>query len=173
MTLPVTLISNHSQNTNDEWSTPCYYVDSAKTVMGGIDCDPATNVYAQEYIQAGTYYTIEDNSLDKGWSGRVWLNPPYSRIIKKFIKKLVKEYKAGNVTEAIVLTNNGTDTKWFHEMQEISSAICLPEGRIAFIRDGEEVKGNNKGQVFTYIGNRPEAFEEVFDMFGKVYYKGV
>lgn len=167
----VTLIGNHSQNVNDEWQTPEMYIHAARRVMGTIDVDPASNDVAQRSILANTYFTKENSALDKEWIGKVWLNPPYSRVIKAFVQKLVDQVRQGNVTEAIVLTNNGTDTSWFQMMGIYSSAICLPHGRIAFLRDGEPVDNNNKGQVFTYIGRHPERFCEVFGEFGQTYYR--
>ena len=168
----VVLIGNHSTNENDEWYTPLVYVESARRVMGSIDLDPASCEEAQQQINATRYFTLSDSALgDAEWSGRVWMNPPYSRIIKDFINKLVDEYEEGNVTEAIVVTNNGTDTRWFQRMASISSAICLHRGRIGFLRDGVAIDNNNKGQIFTYIGSNPQRFEEEFSQYGFVYRK--
>lgn len=166
----ITLIGNHSTNINDEWMTPPEYIDSAKVVFGGsIDLDPATSLRAQELIGAGHFYTEEHSGLDLCWFGNVWMNPPYSRKIKDFVHHLVSEYQAQHVREAIVLTNNGTDTRWFHELMSVASAICLPRGRIGFLGpDGVPVNNNNKGQVFTYIGRYPDTFEEEFSQYGIV-----
>lgn len=166
-------ISNHSMNENDEWFTPQEFVESARAVLGHIDLDPASCEEAQEYIRAGKIYTKENSALvqDAKWEGKVWMNPPYSRVIRFFIEKLVSEIEAGNVTEAIVLTNNGTETNWFQDLNKYSSAICLTKGRIHFIRNGEPTNNNNKGQVFTYIGNNPERFRDVFTQHGTVFIK--
>ncbi|MGL5014501.1 MAG: DNA N-6-adenine-methyltransferase [Bacteroidales bacterium] len=164
------VMNNHSNNRNDEWYTPQVFVDAARDVMGAIDLDPASSAQVNERIGASTFYSVEDDAFTHEWHGRVWMNPPYSRIIKDFVNKLVDSYEDGTVTEAIVVTNNGTDTRWFHRMAQVSSAICLPQGRIAFLNsEGVEVANNNKGQVFTYIGPNVESFARVFDRFGKVY----
>lgn len=169
----VVLIGNHSTNENDEWYTPVEYIESARAVMGKIDVDPASCDQAQEYIQAKRYYTISDSSLDQAatWNGKVWMNPPYSRVIKDFVNKLCMEYDYGFTDEAIVLTNNGTDTRWFQELSKRASAVCLHRGRIGFIRDGARVDNNNKGQIFTYLGRNPDAFKEEFSKYGEVYVK--
>ena len=172
MTEAVMVMNNHSNNENDEWYTPQEYIESARTVMGGIDLDPASNEAANARINAAEFFTIKNSAFNHEWKGRVWMNPPYSRVIKDFIAKLVEEYHAGNVTEAIVVTNNGTDTKWFEALTSISTAICLHKGRIGFEnQDGVRINNNNKGQVFTYIGKNFEAFREEFKQYGRVFFR--
>lgn len=163
------VMNNHSNNMNDEWYTPPEYVESARRVMGGIDLDPASNAVANEYIGAEKYFSIEDSAFNHEWRGRVWMNPPYSRVIKDFTNKLVEEFLAGRVTEAIVVTNNGTDTRWFQELMSVGSAICLHKGRIGFLnKKGDRVDNNNKGQVFTYLGPNLDAFAEEFEEYGTI-----
>jgi DNA N-6-adenine-methyltransferase (Dam) len=98
-----------------EWYTPPEYIALARMVLGDFDVDPATSVLAQETVRACDFYTVEDNGLAQEWNGRVWLNPPYAQpYITDFMNKMVAEFTAGNVTEAIMLTHNYTDTAWFH-----------------------------------------------------------
>lgn len=163
------VMNNHSNNQNDEWYTPPEYIESSRRVMGVIDLDPASSEIANRTVQANEFYSIEDSAFEHTWNGRVWMNPPYSRVIKDFINKLVEEHEAGNVTEAIVVTNNGTDTRWFHQLSSVASAVCLHRGRIGFLnQDGVRIDNNNKGQVFTYIGSRPERFAEEFAQYGTI-----
>ena len=167
----VMVMNNHSNNRNDEWYTPQEYVEAARQVMGAIDLDPASNADTNARIGAAEFFSIENSAFENDWHGRVWMNPPYSRVIKHFVKKLCDSYREGTVTEAIVVTNNGTDTKWFHEMASISSGVCLPIGRIGFLNEqGQKIDNNNKGQVFTYIGPNWERFKTVFERYGRVYY---
>jgi hypothetical protein len=63
---------------NNQWHTPSEYIEMARDVLGGFDLDPASNLIAQETVQAVTFYTEETNGLDKEWKGRVWCNPPYA-----------------------------------------------------------------------------------------------
>lgn len=163
------VMNNHSNNKNDEWYTPQEYVDAAREVMDGIDLDPASNEVANQRVNAETFFSLENSAFDHDWHGKVWMNPPYSRIIKEFVNKLVDQYDKGNVTEAVIVTNNGTDTQWFHRLTTAASAICLHKGRIGFLNEnGERIDNNNKGQVFTYIGDNPDKFAEVFGKFGVI-----
>lgn len=171
MTEAVMVMNNHSNNQNDEWYTPQEYVESARRVMGSIDFDPASTEEANRRIGATEYYTLETDSLrpDVVWRGKVWMNPPYSRVIKHFVKKLVDSYINGTVTEAIIVTNNGTDTLWCHELLSVASAICLHKGRIGFLDStGNCVQNNNKGQIFFYIGGNTRAFRAEFRQYGKI-----
>ncbi|MDG4671639.1 DNA N-6-adenine-methyltransferase [Shinella sp. 838] len=153
---------------DNEWYTPAKYVDMAREVMGTIDTDPASNPTAQRTVRASTYYTAETNGLDKEWHGKVWMNPPYSRdLMPKFAAKVVAEYRSGRCTEAIVLTNNATDTAWFASFFEAASAFCFTRGRIRFESPTKRNGGTlQMGQVFTYLGTRPERFASVFAEIG-------
>lgn len=160
-------------NTGDmEGYTPALYVEAARRVMGAINVDPASNDRAQAIVQADTYYTQKESGLDKPWRGAVFLNPPYnSGLIEKFIGKLFAEIEAGNTTAAVLLTNNNTDTRWFHDSAVLATAICLTKGRIKFYKpDSSEVSPTN-GQAFFYFGSDLEAFKREFSPIGAVFVK--
>lgn len=173
---PSEVIKKHvlaTKHTGDEESyTPIEYLESAREVLGKFDLDPASNEMAQANVRADLFYTVDDDGLSKEWSGKVWMNPPYTaRVINVFISKLVNHYKEGVVTDAIVLTNNNTDTSWFHEAANTASAICFTAGRINFLkRDGSKSSPTN-GQSFIYFGNNTEKFKDVFSKHGLVMVK--
>ena len=155
---------------NNEWGTPPKYIESARNVMGSIDTDPASNPKAQLTVKADEFYTEENSGLDRKWWGNIWLNPPYGRgLAKPFLRDLVLYYKSGFVGQAIVLTNGVHDRTWWNEtIGKECSALCLPDHRIAFINPdtGKPVRGNNNNQLFTYLGDNPDAFCEEFNQYG-------
>ncbi|MGY4371844.1 phage N-6-adenine-methyltransferase [Bradyrhizobium sp. LB1.3] len=154
---------------DNEWYTPARYVELARTVLGQIDVDPASNPMAQETVRARTFYTAETDGLDKPWLGKVWMNPPYSQPeIVHFVDKLIAEYKAGNVKEAIMLTHNSTDTKWFDALFKSSDAICFTTGRVKFVSPKGEFAAPAMGQAFSYFRPNPRGFTEVFSEVGNV-----
>lgn len=67
----------HSSESN-EFYTPAYIVEPSRHALGGIDLDPASSAFANELVQATTYYTEEQNGLlvPGGWRGRTFLNCP-------------------------------------------------------------------------------------------------
>jgi phage N-6-adenine-methyltransferase len=173
---PVESIKNHvlvTKNTGDEeWYTPREFIESARKVMGEITVDPASNEWAQGNVKADTYFTIDDDGLTKDWFGKVWMNPPYtSRVINKFIEKLIGHYQSGDVSEAIVLTNNSTDTSWFHQGAKTASAICFTSGRINFLKSDGKRSSPTNGQSFFYFGCNVEAFKNAFSVHGLIMVK--
>jgi len=152
----------------NEWYTPAQYIEMARHVMCDIDLDPASCEEANKTIKAKAIFTAENSGLDQVWGGRIWLNPPYSReLMPAFIEKLEQEYKAGSITDAIVLSHNNTDTAWFHKMAAISDAIAFPKQRIKFYR-GNETAAPVNGQAFFYIGEKHKKFASVFSEIGFV-----
>lgn len=157
----------------DEWYTPRQYITAARTLMGDIDLDPASCEEAQEAVCAARYLTKEDDALrdDIRWHGRVWLNPPYSTpLIRYFVAKLIAEYEAGNVTEAVILTNNSSDTGWFHDLLSRYPA-CFTRGRVQFWRPDSDTFGARQGQTLFYLGDEIATFVDVFSEFGQVVIK--
>jgi ParB family chromosome partitioning protein len=164
-------VHNHrAQGTGDnEWYTPATYIDDARRVMGAINLDPASCARAQETIRADAFFCRDDDGLCRPWSGRVWLNPPYSQPeIRLFAEKAVAEVKLGRVTECIVLTHNYTDTAWFHTLGTEASAICFTRGRIGFLSPDGRRAAPTQGQAFFYFGNQADRFAEVFSEHGLI-----
>jgi phage N-6-adenine-methyltransferase len=158
---------------NDVWYTPPEYVEAARALMGDIDTDPASSEIANRIVKAKTFYTEEDDGLAYDWNGRIWMNPPYSQpLIVKFCEKLVLHYQQGLITEACVLVNNGTETRWFNSLLDEAAAICFVQGRIRFLDENGECPPGSplQGQVIIYFGKRTEMFTKHFSGFGHVFF---
>ena len=85
-------------------------------------------------------FTPEDDSLAKDWSalnGWLWLNPPYSPL-KPWIKKAQEENEKG--AKIVVLCPPIITTKYFS--QWLPSEIRFIVGRVSFLKNGLEMKGN-------------------------------
>jgi len=156
-----------SQNSGEnEWYTPSPIVESAKSLMGSIDLDPASSEIANKNIKAKKIFTEKDNGLEQEWSGNIWMNPPYAQpLINKFSEKLVSELS--NIKQACVLVNNATETNWLQNMMKECNVICFVKGRVKFI----DIKGNAsgaplQGQVILYFGENVEGFYNNFKGFG-------
>jgi len=149
-------------NKQDEWYTPYDIMDKVKAVLGNIDVDPASNEVAQSYIEASTFYTVENSGLVQPWKGQVWCNPPYSiSLLRKFTTKFKEEAYNGNMKEGIILTNSGTDTLWNQNLAPFIQVYTI--GRIPFLNSDLEVKATGgRGQCFTYFGDNPHHFIETF-----------
>lgn len=157
---------NVQQSMSNEHYTPAKYIESARKVMGGIDLDPASCPEANEVVKATRFYSRKDDGLGQSWPGRVWLNPPYGRIVGSFIGKLSEELASGSTTEAVVLVNaHGTDTFWFQFLW--NGTLCFTDHRINFYGDDER-SGSTHGSVFAYFGENDNAFAEEFSQYGAV-----
>ena len=152
---------------NNEWYTPPEYIAAAVEVMGGIDLDPATSEAANTVVGAARIFTAQDDGLLRFWQGRVWMNPPYaSELVGRFADKLALHASAGDVTEAIVLVNNATETAWFNTLAGVASAVVFPRGRVRFWEPGGALSAPLQGQAVIYIGPSPAKFLDAFRRFG-------
>jgi len=101
---------------------------------------------------------------------RVWMNPPYSSgTVNRAVNVFLEQWQAGNIEQAVVLTNNATDTRWFAALRQACSGICFTDHRISFESpDGKRISGNTRGQTFFYFGPQAKAaaFAERFSGFG-------
>lgn len=153
-------IVNNSHNS--EWFTPSCYIESARIAMGNIDLDPASCETANKTVRADVFYSSEDDGLSQEWSGNVWLNPPYDQI-QKFAEKLIG---SDEVKQAVVLTNNATETRWFQSLLEKASALVFHLGRLRFTKPDGTASAPMQGQVFFYFGSNADGFVEEFGKYG-------
>lgn len=123
-----------SAKRTDEWYTPPWIIDA----LGPFDLDPCAP--SERFYTANRSYTKQMDGLNQLWSGRVWLNPPYSNpLIGLFLRKLVLH---GN---GIALVFNRMDTALWHDVIFPSaSAIRILRGRLKFINDAG-IEGDSAG----------------------------
>jgi ParB family chromosome partitioning protein len=147
--------------------------------MGSIDLDPFSSHDANEAVRATYFFTPESSALSRRWCPpsrrrrfphglNVWMNPPYSaQMIGEISQVFQQAWELGDIHQAVVLLNNATETRWFQQMRALATAVCFPTGRIAFVaRDGAEIPGNTRGQVFLYMGGQHAAFIKEFSSYG-------
>lgn len=148
---------------NNEWYTPAEYIDAARRVMGEIDLDPASNPTANTIVNAKVFYTAEDDGLSKEWRGRIWMNPPYaSELVRKFAAKMAYHWRANDISEAIILVNNATETEWFRTLIDCATAVAFPHSRVKFWQPNGDLGAPLQGQALIYLGDNPTGFRTAY-----------
>jgi len=162
---------NASHDNDDEWYTPPEIVEPCRQALGAIDLDPASNRRADKVVQSARFFSPEENGLEQEWSGRVFLNPPYSKSAgkKEFLAKLAEDYRQGRVTAATAVLSYDFSPSWFEPLRDLWSAICLFHGRVRFYKvkpgDGHDPA---LGTSVVYFGEEVEAFSRAFSPLGMV-----
>ena len=168
-------------NSNPEWYTPPKFIEMARSVMGTIDTDPASNEIAQEWIKAKKYYTKQNNGYCQNWTGNVWCNPPYGRDVRSaygdkknipvayyWLSKGIQLYRDKKINQILFLVNR-TEASWYKDLTVNFNAICEVTKRIAFFDSkGKPSKSARYYNDFLYLGNNCQKFDCVFGEIGRV-----
>jgi hypothetical protein len=96
------------------------------------DTDPAQPIGGIPWIPVKKYFTILDDGLAQKWTGRVWLNPPFSNPtpwVEKFIQH-------GN---GVLLAPTSGNGKWLNTIFNLADAVLLLPPSIKFMKNREEL----------------------------------
>ena len=78
------------------------------------------------------------------------------------VPKLIKHYKNNEISEAILLTDSCTETSWYQDALDTSTAYCHPKSRLKFYDPNNKIQSAHRPQTFFYFGNNPLKFCEIF-----------
>jgi DNA N-6-adenine-methyltransferase (Dam) len=140
-----------------EWYTPKKFIDAARNVLGAIELDPASSIQANRMVKATMFFDQTQDGLTQTWNAKtVFLNPPYCKAGNtsnqdRWTAKLLREYKAGNVKEAILLITNATETIWFHRLMPFP--MCFVKRRIQFTYPDRE-KGRCNQRLYFCLSRK-------------------
>lgn len=98
----------------DECYTPKWLFDAMGVTF---DLDVASSYHHLIAVPSTHRYTIEDNGLERNWFGRVWMNPPFSKVTPWIDKWL--EHNNG-----ICLVPLSSNARWVNKLWD-SEAACL------------------------------------------------
>ncbi len=124
---------------SDEFYTPAYLPKS----LGTFDLDPCAGPsrHARRNIRR------PKDGLAARWKGRVWLNPPYSRL-ENWLQRFVSH------GDGIALVNSRPDAAWFHALSPGASGLLFLRGRVPFhLPDGKR-RHPPVGSVLVAYGKR-------------------
>ena len=118
----------HFSSKSNEWSTPLDFFNKLNKEFN-FTLDPCCT---KDSAKCKKFYTKDDDGLSKDCSNEiVFMNPPYGREIKHWIKKGYKESLKGATVVCLIPAR--TDTSYWHD-------YCM-KGDIRFIRG--RLKFNN------------------------------
>ena len=117
-----------------EWETPQWFFDKLNAQFKfNLDvCATPDNAKCKRY------FTKDDDGLQRKWTGTCWMNPPYGREIKQWMKKAYEESLHGATVVCLVPAR--TDTAWWHDY--------AMKGKIRFIRGRLKFGGHKNSAPF-------------------------
>ena len=84
-----------------------------------------------ENAKCSKFYTLEDDGLAQDWLNEiVFMNPPYGRQIKHWIKKAFDESLKGAIVVCLVPAR--TDTQYWHDYCMKADEVRFIKGRLKF-----------------------------------------
>jgi site-specific DNA-methyltransferase (adenine-specific) len=116
--------------TSDKWATPWPIVRDLERDFGRFDLDPCAE---PQTAKAPTFYTPDDDGLSRPWFGRVFINPPYSRIAPWCERAVLETTTNTAVSLVVMLVPSATDTGWFHDLVWPYAELRFKRGRIKFL----------------------------------------
>lgn len=99
------------ETTTEVWETPQDFFDNLNNIFNftlDVCADP-------ENAKCDKYFTKEDDGLQQEWTGNVWMNPPYGRVIGKWVQKAFESVQTGSADIAVCLVPARTCSEWWHK----------------------------------------------------------
>lgn len=155
--------SIHFSSESSEWTTPKLIINKTLELFKEIDLDPCSNPDFPN-IPANNHFQKKEDGLSKDWYGKIYMNPPYGNIIKKWIEKVCIEYEKNNIKEAIILVPSRTDTNWFRCIKNYPR--CFIWGRLKF---GDNDNSAPFPSMVVYLGRNCNEFIKIFSDIGDIY----
>jgi len=117
------------------WLTPPWVINA----LGEFDLDPCAAPSPRPWPTARRHIELPEDGLAAEWSGRVWLNPPYSFEAWKWLAKLADHGRGTALIFARTETEGFVRTVWRR-----ASGILFLHGRLHFhYPDGTEAAANS------------------------------
>ena len=117
----------HFSSKTDNWATPQSFYDRLNDEFM-FTLDPCAD---KDNSKCARYFTKEDDGLVQDWAGeRVFMNPPYGRVIGDWIRKAYEESLKDALVVALIPAR--TDTRYWHDYVMRAKEIRLVKGRLKF-----------------------------------------
>ena len=134
-----------------EWETPVVFFNKLNEDYG-FTLDPCATSGTAKCPQ---YFTKDDDGLSKDWGGNVvFMNPPYGRVIKDWVRKAWQEGTKPDTT-VVCLVPARTDTRWWHDYCMKAEKAYFVKGRLKFGNSSNSAPFPSAVVVFNSKDNPP------------------
>jgi hypothetical protein len=140
-----------------EWYTPHDLTADIATFLGEIDLDPCAEPERSVPAKRHIVGLEGQDGLAEPWAGRVFVNPPYGRGIKRWVEKALGD---PDITECVLLVPARTDTSWFQPC--FAHTVCFIRGRLRFRTPDGRYDNAPFPNALVYRGPRQDAFARAF-----------
>ena len=124
-------IDVHFSSKSNDWRTPPWLFKQLDEEFH-FDLDSAAD---KDSALCPRYYTAEQDALKQDWGkdGKThFCNPPYGRLIGKFVAKAYEETLKDNSLTVVLLIPARTDTRWWHAYCAMGEVRFI-KGRLKFV----------------------------------------
>ncbi|UWS06421.1 phage N-6-adenine-methyltransferase [Phaeobacter inhibens] len=140
------MASYEKQGESDEWYTPAYIFEALGVIFNlDVACPPE----GPRHVPANSFYS--EKSLEREWSGFVWMNPPFGHQSTKRLW-LRKFFEHGN---GIALLPDRTSAPWWQEFAPLADAVLFVSPKVKFERPDGSI-GEQPGTGTTLFAVGPE-----------------
>lgn len=137
------------QGESDEWYTPAYIFEALGETF---NLDVASPPEGPRHVPVNSFYS--DRSLDREWSGFVWMNPPFGHQSTK--RKWLSKFFAHG--DGIALLPDRTSAPWWQEFAPMADAVLFVSPKVKFERpDGSIGEQPGTGTTLLASGLRGKA----------------
>lgn len=140
--------SVHFSSASHTWETPQDFFDKLNKEFG-FELDVCAS---SENAKVSRFFDEDQDGLSQDWAPYVcWMNPPYGREIKKWMRKAYLESTKGAVVVCLVPAR--TDTAWWHDY--------AARGKTRFIRGRLKFSGSKNSAPFpsAVVVFRPSSYD--------------
>ena len=137
LTMAVTIMNNDLMfsSDKDDWETPQALFDELDR-----EFDFTLDAAATEQNKKCDDFLLDGIAEDTRWQGRVWCNPPYGKLISKFVFQAYYSWFHKDAELVVMLLPARTDTKYFHDYIYGIAEIRFLKGRLKFEVNGVPAK---------------------------------
>lgn len=142
------------------WETPPDLFDKVEAAVGPFDLDPCSPDKPGS-VRSAIRFTAADDGLSREWRGRVFVNPPYGRELRRWVAKAAEAAEQGALVVGLIPAR--TDTHWWHDFVAWRATIFFLRGRLAF---GDGTQSAPFPSAITVWGASPEQTRSLAEALG-------